>query len=227
MPLDQSIFGEGVYTPQEAARLIGGSPADIVRWTRGSTQSEPIWRARYIELDDSTAISFLDLIEVRVVRAFRNAGVSLQTVRNAIKIAQERYKIERPLSSLDFKVDGKEIVFRALEDDENYESLSHRHPGQKLFGRIVDLSLKDLDYENGRAVRWRPTADKEVILDPRRLFGSPILDKYGIATAVLAAENKLGLSASQISKLYEVPFKLVKAALRYEASLDKNDPGPV
>lgn len=227
MPLDQVIFGEGVYTPKEAARLIGGSPLDIIRWTRGTANIAPVWHARYSEFEDSTAISFLDLVETRVVRAFRRSGVSLQAVRAAISIAQERYGIERPLSSLEFKTDGKEIVFCALENDGNSESLSRKNPGQKLFGSIVDLSLKDLDYENGRAVRWRPTADEEVVLDPKRSFGAPILEKFGISTSVLADESRNGLRPAQIARLYEIPPKLVNAALRYEASLDKNDPGTV
>ncbi|WP_157935804.1 hypothetical protein [Paracoccus zhejiangensis] len=227
MPLDHEIFGEGVYTPQQAARLIGGSAVDIIRWTRGTSSSEPIWNARYSAFDDSTAISFLDLIETRVVGAFRRAGVSLQAVRTAILIAQEKYGIERPLSSLSFKTDGKEIVFKALEDEENYESLSRKNPGQKIFGKIVELSLRDLDYENGRVVRWRPTADKEVIIDPRRSFGAPILEKYGISTGTLLGEHKLGMTASQIGKLYEIPTKYVNSAIKYERSLDKHDPSTI
>ena len=225
MPLDHTIFGEGIYTPQEAARLIGGSPMDIVRWTRGTSTSNPIWHAHYEGLDDSTAISFLDLIEVRVVRAFRKAKVSLQSVRSAIKIAQEKYGIERPLSSLHFKTEGKDIVFQAIEDDENYESLSRKNPGQKIFGKIVDLSLRDLDYEDGRAARWRPINHSKIILDPARSFGAPIIEDLGISTATLARESKLGLSAREISNLYEIPLKMVAAALRYEAYLDKNDQG--
>lgn len=227
MPLDQTIFGEGIYTPQEAARLIGGSPLDIIRWTRGTSNNMPVWHAHYSDFEESTAISFLDLVETRVVRAFRRSGIPLQSVRTAISIAQERYGIERPLSSLEFKTDGKEIVFCALENDGNYESLSRKNPGQKLFGSIVDLSLRDLDYEDGRAVRWWPTRDDAIVLDPKRSFGAPILEKFGIATSVLADESRNGLRPAEIARLYEIPAKLVNAALRYEASLDKNDSGTI
>jgi len=47
VPLDDSIFGEGIYTPREAARLVGGTPQEVLRWTRGSGTSEPLWNAYY------------------------------------------------------------------------------------------------------------------------------------------------------------------------------------
>jgi len=91
MPLDLSILGQGVYTPREVARLIGATPQEIIRWTRGSGPSDPLWKGYYQEIDDSAELSFADLIEVRVVKSLRNAKVSMQAIRFAIQLASGKY----------------------------------------------------------------------------------------------------------------------------------------
>ncbi|MEZ5869681.1 MAG: hypothetical protein R3D46_15140 [Defluviimonas denitrificans] len=36
MPLDDSIFGEGIsHTWLSSARLVGGTPQEVLRWTHG------------------------------------------------------------------------------------------------------------------------------------------------------------------------------------------------
>jgi hypothetical protein len=52
MALDNKILGLGVYTPREAARLVGTDPQQVLRWTRGSGPNEPLWNAHYQFLDD-------------------------------------------------------------------------------------------------------------------------------------------------------------------------------
>ena len=219
MPLDGAILGEGIYTPRQAAHLIGGSPQDILRWTRGSGASEPIWKAHYQFLGDATEISFLDLMELRVVQALRQRGVSLQTIRYAIALAQGKFGIERPLSSAAFKTDGVAILMEAVEGDGELVSLSRKHPGQKVFSTIVHQSVSGLDYEGGLIARWRPVAAKHVVIDPKRAFGAPVLDAFGISTDVLFREWQVGRDYRRVSRLYEIAEDFVRDAVRYEASL--------
>ena len=119
MPLDDQILGQGVYTPKEAARLLQTSPQQILRWTHGGGSRTPLWHSYYQFLDDSTELSFTDLIEARVVLALRNAGISLQAIRFAISFAQDKFGIERPLSSQSFRTDGEEILMDAVERDKD------------------------------------------------------------------------------------------------------------
>lgn len=222
MPFDVDIFGEGIYTPRQAARLIHGTSQEVLRWTRGSGPNGPLWSAHYSELDDTTEISFFDLIELRVVKAFRGAGISLQSIRYAIDFAQDKYGVEHPLSSLRFKTDGREILMEALEQDGNYVSLSKRQPGQKVFTEIVRQSLRDLEYDDQTVARWRPSIAKFVVIDPKRSFGDPILDEFGVSTEVLLREYNVFLSADYLSKIYEIPVKYVRDALAFERSLQED-----
>ena len=220
MPLDSEILGHGVYTPREAARLIGETPQHVFRWTRGSGPTEPLWNARYQFIEDSTEISFLDLIEVRVVSAMRRCGISLQSIRFAIQFAQEKLGIERPLSSRDFKTDGSEILMDAVENDGDFVSLSRSRPGQKVFKEIVRQSLSDLEYEGNSVARWRPKGFSDVIIDPARSFGDPILDSFGISTSTLYSESREFGDVKYLATVYEIPEQSVRMAISFEENLD-------
>lgn len=220
MPLDLQILGSGVYTPREAGRLIGVKQRDVLRWTRGSGASEPLWRSYYLPLDNSTEISFLDMLEIRVVAALRGAGVSLQAIRFAIDFAQREYNIDRPLTSKRFRTDGKEILIEALEEDGDLTSLSRKRAGQKVFKIIVEQSLRDLDYDDERPIRWRPRKSRFVVIDPARSFGDPILDEFGISTHVIREEFNAFGDIRYLSRIYEIPDAQIKSAVNFERALD-------
>lgn len=220
MPLDHEIFGEGIYTPREAARLIGCSPLDVRRWTRGSGTIEALWDGYYQDLDDAVEINFADLIELRTVFALRKVS-SLQAIRYAYDLARETFSEERPFLTMNFKTDGNEILVKSAENDENLTSLSKKRPTQKTFGRLIEQSLKDLEYEGEKVVRWRPAAAKQVVIDPTRLFGTPVLDDFGVATRTLFEEFELFEDANYLSKIYEIPKKLVLTAIKFEMKLNE------
>lgn len=223
MPLDSDIFGQGIYSPRQAARLVRGTAQEVLRWTRGSGPYDPLWHAHYQYLDDTSELSFADLIEVRVVKALRRACVSFQAIRFAINFAQDKYGVERPLVNLEFRTDGKEILVKALEQDGEYVSLSKNRPGQKVFAEIVKQSLRDLEYDDGTAARWRPTNHQKIVIDPARQFGQPIIDDFGISTEMLSKEFEEFKDYKYLAKIYDIPEATVKAAVRYEQSLDVVD----
>ncbi|MCC5991023.1 MAG: MerR family transcriptional regulator [Rhodobacteraceae bacterium] len=223
MPLDGPIFGEGIYKPREAARLIGTTPQEILRWTRGSGPNAPIWTGHYQFVDESTEISFIDLVELRVVRALRSNGVSLQAIRYAIEYAKAKLAIDRPLSTLSFKTDGPEILVDATENDGHLISLSKKRPGQKVFRKIIDQSLSGLEYKNQRPERWRPTIVEHVVLDPNRSFGTPVIDNIGISTQTIFTEWQRSKSIKYISRLYEVDERFVRDAIKFEKTLDRKE----
>lgn len=229
MVLEQKILGNGVYTPREAARLVGTSAQQVLRWTRGNGQAEPLWKAHYDFLDeDVTEISFLDLIEIRVVSAMRRAGISLQAIRFAISFAQDKYGIDRPLASESFKTDGKEVLMSAVERDGEMVSLSKKHAGQKVFKALVAQSLSGLEYENTLVARWRPKGFSDIVLDPKRFFGDPILDKYAVSTSTLHKEFIEFKDKNYLSSIYEVPKISVQKAIDFEERLNAtNGQNPV
>ena len=99
-PAVNAVLSRGVYGASEALRLINfrrqyeASPGSIsrqtvARWLRGyeysrkgvTPHSDPLWEPDYVNDDDTIELSFRDLIELRFVKAFRDVGLSLPTIR--------------------------------------------------------------------------------------------------------------------------------------------------
>ncbi|MBC6442568.1 MAG: hypothetical protein GDA53_05470 [Rhodobacteraceae bacterium] len=231
-PDDHTILGKGVYTPAEAARLVRTTARQVLCWTSGSGRSAPLWRAHYRFLaDDVKDVSFLDLVELRVVVAMRRAGVALQSIRYALSFAQDRLGIERPLASHAFKVEGTELLIEAagragafLESAGcagGLVSLSKGSAGQSVFRGIIDQSLKDLEYDDNLAARWRPRGFRDVIIDPGRRFGAPILDEFGLSTGIIFKEYRAFRDIGYLASIYEIPARVLRAGIDFEADLDK------
>jgi hypothetical protein len=224
VPLDETIFGLGIYSPRDVARLVGGSAHEVLRWTRGSGPTDPLWKAHYQFLDDTTELSFLDLVEVRVVKSLRRAGVSLQAIRYALDLAENRFGLARPLATRRFQILGSEILMDALENDGELISLARKNPGQKVFTEVVKQSLSDLEYDDDYVARWRPAIASHVVIDPKRQFGTPLIDEYGVSTNMIYSEFLVFKDARYLAKIYEVPLRFVNDAIKFEQRLGS---GPI
>jgi hypothetical protein len=107
-PRSDIVLGRGVYGAAEALRLINFrrqyeasarsiSRKTIARWLRGydysrngiTHHSDPLWRPDYVNEDNTIELSFRDLIELRFVKAFRDVGLSLPTIRECFMRAVE------------------------------------------------------------------------------------------------------------------------------------------
>ena len=85
------LIGHGVYTLAEGERLTGIPRASIRRWTQGHTYrygnevryTPPAIQSRMEPIDGTPALEFQDLLEVRFLNTFREAGVSWKAIRIA------------------------------------------------------------------------------------------------------------------------------------------------
>src|SRR5690349_18418602 len=105
---DERIIGRGVYDASEALQLLNFkrdpsvlgrsvSRKTVARWLTGydytvrgeRRHSVPLWRPDYVNDDQQIEISFRDLIELRFVKVFRDAGLALPTIRECFLRAVE------------------------------------------------------------------------------------------------------------------------------------------
>jgi hypothetical protein len=200
------VLGRGVYGTADALRLINFhrrsdvptrsiSRQTIARWLRGYDyshggkikHSDPLWRSDYANDDDTIELSFRDLIEIRFVKAFRDLGLSLTTVRQCFKRAVECVKDERPFSTQKFRTDGETIFLQITRDVHEGELLDLKRR-QGVFHRIVAPSLHDLEFDANIVARWFPLgmSRRTVVLDPARAFGRPIALDSGIPAEILS-----------------------------------------
>ncbi len=217
------LLGIGIYSVPEASRLTGVPGSSIHRWlwgyqTKGRAQP-PLWEPQHSLVDGFRSIGFRDLIEVRFVHAFRAKGVSLPTLRKAIRHAQELLARDYPFSSLAFKTDGKSIFADLVETAPDVRRAFDLVSGQHTFDFFIDRLFVGLSYQDGDLVRWMPLGeDRQVVVDPKRNFGQPIV-RQGVPTEVLVRACAVEESDERVAKLYEVPVRAVRDAVLFESKL--------
>lgn len=217
------LLGIGLYTPAEAGRLLRISGGKIVRWLSGhqigGRHYEPLWKPQVDIGDGRTYLGFRDLIELRTAHAFMEAGVSAVMIRRAIVEARRYVDDERPLSTSAFKTDGRSIFFEIATDDGD-PKLIDLFKRQFVFKRIIEASLRGVDFENSVPARWWPTSrDKGIVIDPERSFGQPIEFHTGVPTSVLAAAAKAEGAIDRAAMLWHVSPTAIRRAVEFEDSL--------
>jgi uncharacterized protein (DUF433 family) len=163
-------------------------------------------------------LSYLQLIEVAVVAAFRKIGISLREIRDTREYAQKSLASEFPFSQYRFKTDGKNLLME-------YEQLVGKKKGKgKLLapakgGQLgwseIIKTLDGFEYEKELAVRWHVAGTgSPVIIDPRISFGAPTIS--GTPTWVITGRRDAGESIEDIAEDFGLKKADVKKALEFE-----------
>jgi uncharacterized protein (DUF433 family) len=222
-------IGVGSYTAQEAARLLKTRPRNVNRWLRGyrytrggeERQMPPLWLPQIEPIDDRLEIGFRDLIELRFVKAFVDAGVGLLAIRNCLDYARECVDDDHPFSTRRFRTDGRTIFLESIERSGQSRMLDLKKR-QYVFRDVIERTFRDLDIEADSVVRWRPFHGKQsIVIDPQRAFGQPIASQYGVPTVVLAEAVDAEGSVEAVARLYELPASVVRDAARFEENLQR------
>lgn len=218
------LIGVGLYTVPEAARLTGAAPRTIRRWLtgykyayRGDTRTSPaVWVSDIGEIGGQLTLGFLDLVEIRFIRAFRRYGVSWPAIREAAKIACEMYRDRHPFSRHRFRTDGRRI-FGEIETRGDVR-LFDLNRQSWVFHEIVSPSLyHGFDFDDDQVVRWFPLHPrKSIVIDPAFSFGRPIVTRERVPTQILAAAAKAEGSVDAVARWYAVSPQSVRAAIDFE-----------
>jgi len=110
---DAGLVGVGIYSIPQAARLARVPTSSIRRWLygyrydyKGNKVERPAIFAPEADLQALHVVTFLDLIEIQFVHAFRGAGVSWKTIRDAVTKARDITRSDHPFASRAFVTDG-------------------------------------------------------------------------------------------------------------------------
>lgn len=197
------------YRIAAAARYAELSSQTVSRWHRESGTGA----AGMPERKPREALSYLQLIEVAVVAAFRGKGVSLQKIRGAREYAAQMFEKEFPFAQVEFARAGRELLLE----------LGDVLPGEK--GAVVasqwgqrawDEFLPEFDYEgDGLATRWFVRGkDCPVLIDPRLSFGAPTV--RGVPTWAIKGRREAGETIDEIVDDFNLKPDDVRAALAFE-----------
>lgn len=202
------------YQVQEAARYARTSPQTIRHWQEG----DDLIRAAVSNRDPRAALSYLQLIEVAVVAAFRKAGIKLPVIRAARNYLATKFQKEFPFAQYDFQTSGRDILLDYAKVDKKSGKgmlIDLGGGGQMVWTEIVGALLKDFDYDKSIALRWHVAgAGQPIIIDPRVSFGAP--NVKGVPTWVVKGRWESGERLDDIADDFSITEKLVKDALIFE-----------
>jgi uncharacterized protein (DUF433 family) len=233
MTSTHTLLGLGIYTPAEGARLLRVPAQSLRRWARGYTYWDAEHRSRHKSGPITTpdlpvirghkALSFLELMELRVVGMLRNKGISLQHIRNAAAIARQVLQTRHPFASRRIFTDRKRIL--AYVDAGHVQfamvELDRKTVHQLIAGPVLEPLLESLDFdaESGIAKRWWPMGKgHSVVLDPEVSFGAPIIAGTRIRTELVAGMAAVD-SPVAVAAAFEVDAAQIRSAVEFERLL--------
>ena len=220
-------LGIGYYTVPEASRLLRIAPRNINRWLAGykyeqhgkTSSMPPLWTPELPGVEHHLELSFRDLIELRFVNAFMDAGLGLKTIRVCLEYAKDCVSDPRPFSTRKFRTDGKTIFLESVERAGDAELLDLKKH-QYVIKVVIEKTFKDLDIEDDAVARWRPYRGKKtIIIDPKRAFGQPIANSSGVPTVALVDAMKAEGSIERVAQLFVTAKSAVQDAINFEKSL--------
>jgi hypothetical protein len=210
----------GVYTPDQAARLLR-LRADVVhRWVYGGDTGD----AALIPFDPSFRgefVTFIDLIQSMAVREIRNTHrLSLQKIRQSVEAARKHgieYPFARKHRAYAFHDD---VVIRL--DDGRLVQITGKYKENQLIEPVVYPFLDDLGFDDrGLANLYEPMKRgfRRVALTPSRSFGAPVIlpSGYLVKTLVNAFYAEGGVDAA--ARICDVHQDDITLAVEYEKSL--------
>ena len=197
------------YQIGEAAAYAQVTPQTVVAWHR-------IEAALLAQRERRAALSYMQLIEVAVVAAFRKAGVSMKRIRAAREYAAKTLKSEYPFAEYSFKEEGKHLWLDSGQIDVKPGTVVSVDQGGQLAWESVIGRLREFEYEKqGIVLRWHVAGPSSpIIIDPRISFGAPTV--RGTPTWVIRGRWDAGESDSDIADDFGIRREDVREALKFE-----------
>lgn len=199
------------YQVAEAAKYAGIAPQTVAAWHKFEQHL-------LSQRDDKAALSYLQLIEVAVVAAFRKMGVPMKNIRATREYAANNLKCEFPFATFKFKENAKRLFL----DSHDLEDVAPGHvvgtdQGGQLEWETIIGRLREFDYEDehGLALKWHVAGrSSPILIDPRIAFGTPAIK--GTPTWIIKGRWDAGESNSDIAEDFRIDPSDVKEALKFE-----------
>jgi uncharacterized protein (DUF433 family) len=220
------LLTTGIYTIQEAAELVEASASEVRVWVEGRKEKQaPVIDNQVGRIGRTVAVSFTNLMELRFVATFANAGVRLNEIRAIISRVRDEINHPHPFATKTvFRTDGKKIVAEIARKN-GVKVIFDLRSGNYEMPVVVLQSLKEnvvWDPE-GEALAWypRPKIAPNVLINPKLSFGRPVLKDSKIPAETIAEAVRVEGSSKIVALLYDVPERQVREAVRFRQHLQQ------
>lgn len=228
-------FSVPLYTVAQAARYVRVPRSTFQSWAKGyEVNAEPGRRVCGDPVITALpagpgrpAIPFIGLAEGMVLAAFRQAGVSLQHIRQAIPVLEERVGLDHALASQRLYSNGAVILYdyahsREVGDDaaRDLAGLTRVVDGQQVFADVVRDYLQRITYgDDGFAVELTlPYGYHDILrIRPEQAGGRPLFVRGRAPLDAVIARWRAGERMADIAADFEIPGEDLEDAIRVAA----------
>ena len=225
-----------LFAAREAAIVLNVPPSTFQTWVRGyerhdresrTSVSKPLVTA-VDAVPGGPNIPFIGLVEGLALAAFRRAGVPMQRIRPALEHLEKEIGLRHALASDRLYADGAEVLFDYGRDasKESLAQLVVVRNQQRVFAPIVEQYLRHITYGPDHwAIRVRlPAYEKTpVIVDPKRSFGRPVIqrarvpveelvDRWWAGDSIHVLADDFGLRETEVEDVIRVATRIPAAA---------------
>lgn len=221
-----NLLETGIFTVPEVAELVR-APQSMVRiWIDGHKgKQEPVIENELGRVDGKLAISFTNLMEIQFVAFFARAGVPLREIRMIMHDVKTMLAHPHPFATKAvFLTDKRKIVAKIARENGVDAIFDLKTKNYEMKDVVLPSLQMDLVYDpEGRARIWYPrrALSPNVIINPRRSFGRPILRESSIPTNAIANAVAVEKSVKVVSLMFEIPERQVREAVAFESALRK------
>jgi uncharacterized protein (DUF433 family) len=220
------------YSIAEASRLVNMKSWTVRRYLQGyrydysrrdfvqKRTQPPVVKDENREKE--TYASFLDLVDLVIIKEFQKRGFGLPTLRKALDEAREYLGTYHLGRNVFYTSRNKEIFLQLPKDGSMIALLTG---GQGAIPEIIESLDEKLEFESitefGFASKWYPKGmNGFIVIDPEVSFGRPTLIGRGVATNniydLFLGENK---KIEPVANWFNIPAREVQAAVQFEHSL--------
>lgn len=213
-------FEVPLYSVSEAARYLSVPGSTMRNWARGYRRRSPERRdvakgpiVTALPLQDGRSLPFVGLAEALVVAAFRERGLSLQHIRQAVEKLKARFG-EHALASRDIYTDGARILYDEDRSDSEIMKLVDAGSDQRVFHQVIRDYLERITFDEIGASRIVLPVTEEKLLEvmpdvnggqPRFIStGAPlhaVLDRLGGGEEIPSVAADFGLRPAEVASV--------------------------
>ena len=222
---DRDLRETPAYGIPEAAGYLRLPVSTLRAWLLGQRYrvgEQPKFFKPVIDIADrkERQLSFINLVEAFVLAGIRREHeIPLPKVRKAVDYLRRTFNTTRPLAHEQFETDGIDLFVEKMGS-----LIGATQEGQIQMRDIIRDRLERV-HRDPKGVpekivlfpaRREKTESADVVIDPRLSFGRPVLDRFGVRTAILAERFDAGDDIDVLAREYSAPPEAIQNAIRCE-----------
>jgi uncharacterized protein (DUF433 family) len=204
----------GVYSYQQAARLLSVSTQRVARWADGYVfqlksgrgVSGPVLQSER----HKGVLSFRELFELFFVREYVAMKVALPHIRATAEVLGKDFG-PYPFSRAELIVNGRELLIKSAENT------LHRPDIGQMVADYAASFVKEVEFRDHLAAKyWPPGFAREIYLDQEIRAGEAVVTEHAIPTRVIYSLWEREQNLDAVADYHDIDVSAVSLAVRYE-----------